>query len=354
MSFSVCFLALEYFGWGKYGGIGRVTRDIASGLAGKGVDVSVIVPRGRGQAEFETIEGVKIHSFPLSGYYRIGSIIEKVNADIYHSQDPTPGTYIALKKMRRSRQVLTCQNPKTRDDWKKVNGFYGLRRRLFNRVFEPSLGRWLKDLDAVFCQANYIRGKAEELYSLDYTPGFLPNPVKVPDFVAEKEMPLVCYLGRFDGEKRPERFFDLCNLFPGVGFVAGGASHDGDRDESLRRMYSGMLNLTMPGHVMGEEKESILNSSRVLVNTSISECLPVSFLEAAAHGCAILSPHDPDGFASMFGFHVRDGYEEGLEWLLRDDNWRINGERGRRYVSEHHEHGSVIDRHLEVYEDLLG
>ena len=218
MSFSVCFLALEYFGWGKYGGIGRVTRDIASGLAGKGVDVSVIVPRGRGQAEFETIEGVKIHSFPLSGYYRIGSIIEKVNADIYHSQDPTPGTYIALKKMRRSRQVLTCQNPKTRDNWKKVNGFYGLRRRLFNRVFEPSLGRWLKDLDAVFCQANYIRGKAEELYSLDYTPGFLPNPVKVPDFVAEKEMPLVCYLSRFDGEKRPERLFDLCTLSQKLSF----------------------------------------------------------------------------------------------------------------------------------------
>ena len=102
MSFSVCFLALEYFGWGKYGGIGRATRDIASGLAGRGVDVSVIVPRGTGQAEFENIDGVKVHSFPLSDYYRIGSIIKKVNADIYHSQDPTPGTHIALKKMRRS------------------------------------------------------------------------------------------------------------------------------------------------------------------------------------------------------------------------------------------------------------
>lgn len=354
MSFSVCFLALEYFGWGKYGGIGRATRDIASGLAGRGVDVSVIVPRGRGQAEFETIDGVKVHSFPLSGYPRIGSIIEKVNADIHHSQDPTPGTYIALKKMRRSLHVLTCQNPKTREDWKKVNGFYGLRRRLFNRVFEPSLGRWLRELDAVFCQANYIRGKAEELYSLDYTPGFLPNPVNVPDEVAEKESTQVCFLGRFDGEKRPERFFELCTHFPGVGFVAGGASHDGDRDGSLRRKYESLPNLTLPGHVMGEEKEAILNRSMVLVNTSVSECLPVSFLEAVAHGCAILSPHDPDGFASRFGFHVRESYEEGLEWLLSDNNWRIKGELGRRYVSERHEHGAVIDRHVKIYEELLG
>ncbi len=90
------------------------------------------------------------------------------------------------------------------------------------------------------------------------------------------------------------------------------------------------------------------------MNTSVSECLPVSFLEAAAHGCAILSPHDPDGFASRFGFHVRDSYEEGLEWLLSGDNWRRRGETGWKYVSEHHEIGAVIDRHLEVYGELLG
>lgn len=104
---------------------------------------------------------------------------------------------------------------------------------------------------------------------------------------------------------------------------------------------------------MGEEKESLLSGSRVLVNTSVSECLPVSFLEAAAHGCAILSPHDPDGFASRFGFHVRESYEDGLEWLLDDDNWRWRGELGRKYVSEYHEHGAVINRHMEVYEELL-
>ena len=44
----VCFISLEYFGWGKYGGIGKATRDIASGLAERGVDVSVVVPLGVG------------------------------------------------------------------------------------------------------------------------------------------------------------------------------------------------------------------------------------------------------------------------------------------------------------------
>ncbi len=353
MSFSVCLLALEYFGWGRYGGIGKATRDIATGLAGGGLDVSVIVPRGAGQASLEIVDGVSVHSFPLSGYHRIGSIIGKVDADIYHSQDPSPGTYVALRRMRCSKHVLTCQNPKTREEWRRVNRFYGIRRRLFNMVFEPSLGRWLGELDEVFCQAKYIREKAEELYALDSTPGFLPNPVNVLEETAKKAEQ-VCFMGRFDGEKKPERFFELSTLFPGVGFVACGASHDPRRDDSLRRRYGGLLNLSLPGHVTGEEKESVLNGSRVLVNTSVSECLPVSFLEAAAHGCAILSPHDPDGFASRFGFHVRDSYEEGLEWLLSGDNWRRRGETGWKYVSEHHEIGAVIDRHLEVYGELLG
>jgi len=354
MSFSVCLIALEYFGWGKYGGIGRATRDIASGLAERGVDVSVIVPSGADQNEFEIIDDVTVYCFPLSGYHRIGSIIEKVNADAYHSQDPTPGTYVALRKMPSSKHLLTCQNPKTRDDWCRVNRFYGLRRRLFNRVFEPSLGKWLGELDSVFCQANFIREKAEELYSLDYTPEFLPNPVRVPDEIAKKTAGQVCFLGRFDGEKKPERFFELCKYFPGVGFVAAGAANDPARDTLLRQRYGGIPNLSLPGHVMGKEKESILNGSKVLVNTSVSECLPVSFLEAVAHGCAILSPHDPDEFVSRFGFHVKKSYEEGLEWLLYEDNWKRRAEAGRKYVSEHHEHGAVIDRHMEVYEGLLG
>ena len=354
MSFSVCFIALEYFGWGKYGGIGKATRDIATGLAGRGVEVSVIVPRGAGQKDIEVIDGVTVYSFPLAGYLQIGSIIGKVNADIYHSQDPSPGTYIALRRTPRSRHVLTCQNPKTREEWRRVNRFYGLRRRLFNTVFEPTLSMWLRELDAVFCQANYIREKTEDLYTLENTPGFLPNPVKVPEEVAKNATPQVLFLGRFDGEKKPEQFFELCNHFPGVCFVAGGASLDPSRDASLRRRYGTLPNLRLPGHVVGEEKASLLNGSWVLVNTSVSECLPVAFLEAAAHGCAIMSPHDPDGFASRFGFHVRDSYEDGLEWLLSGDNWKRRGEKGRGYVSEYHEHGAVIDRHMEAYRGLLG
>jgi glycosyltransferase involved in cell wall biosynthesis len=106
--------------------------------------------------------------------------------------------------------------------------------------------------------------------------------------------------------------------------------------------------------VDGEKKQRLLDESWILVNTSVSECLPVSFLEAAAHGCAILSPHDPDGFASRFGFHAEsENLEDGLRWLLMDDNWRQRGFDGHRYVGEVHEEKKVINQHIAEYEKMM-
>jgi hypothetical protein len=70
-------------------------------------------------------------------------------------------------------------------------------------------------------------------------------------------------------------------------------------------------------------------------------------------GCAILSPHDPDGFASAFGYHVKGGdYAAGLRWLL-EGNWEQAGERGWSYVASTHEERRVIDMHIEAYEAAL-
>jgi glycosyltransferase involved in cell wall biosynthesis len=122
----------------------------------------------------------------------------------------------------------------------------------------------------------------------------------------------------------------------------------------LRRLYGGIPNLELLGFVEGREKIRLLEESWILVNTSVSECLPVSFLEAAAHGCAILSFHDPDGFANNFGYHVTDGdLDRGLISLLEDDRWRDGGEKGFEYVSDVHEVGKVTGLHIEAYEALL-
>jgi len=351
----VCFIALEYFAWGKYGGIGKATRDIASELAKRGVKVSAVVPLGADQSSYEHVDGVDVYGFPLSEYPLMGGLLRRIDADIYHSQDLSLGTWLA-KKTCPGVHLMTCQNPKTKEDWKKVNRFYSLRRRIYNKLIDPQVSRCVKNLDHVYCQAKYTVKKARSLYELDYNPTFLPNPVKVPSKIPEKsDTPLVLFLGRFDGEKDPECFMKLAMRFPDVNFIAVGACHDPVIDERIRVQYCDVENLSLPGFITGYEKRRLLDESWVLVNTSVSECLPVSFLEACAHGCSILSFHDPDGFASDFGFHIsKYNLDTGLEQLLTDEVWRKRGSLGYNYVKKTHEIQHVIDLHLQEYEKRVG
>ena len=356
MDLSVCLVASEFFGWGKHGGFGRVTRSLGAGLAERGVEVHVVAPKGEGQGDIERVEGMTVHGFPVHHYPFTAPLYRRCDSDVYHSQEPSWGTIIARGTMPERRHAVTCQNPRTREEWERVNRFYPLRRRAYNALFAESLGNAVRGVDGVFCQAKYIRPKVRELYGLEADPVFLPNPVEVPrGRPAKADRPTMCFLGRFDREKRPELFFELAKEFPGVRFVAAGEAHDAARDRRLRERYGGRVNLELPGFLDGDEKSSVLGESWALVNTSVSECLPVSFLEAAAHGCAILSFHDPDGFASNFGYHAPEGgLREGVRWLLEGERWRGLGERGREYVSRVHERERVLDLHLEAYEALLG
>ncbi|MBN2336226.1 glycosyltransferase family 4 protein [Candidatus Bathyarchaeota archaeon] len=351
---SVCFIATEFFAWGMHGGIGKATRDIAAGLADRGWEVRAVVPRGEGQGEVESLDGVTVYSHPLH-MYPLTRLYREIDADIIHSQEPSWGTLLAMKQNEGRVHVATSQNPRTRSDWRSVERYYLPRRRLYNRLVQPGVEACVKHMDAVYCQAKYIVPKTRRLYRLDSDPVFLPNPVDVPQGMPRKnEDPTVCFLGRLDAEKGPETFFGLAERFPEVRFIAAGSAHDAGRDRRLREMFGGVPNLEMRGFLDGTEKEAVLDESWVLVNTSVRECLPVSFLEAAAHGCAVLSSHDPDGFASGFGYHAEGGdYEEGLRRLLGDDRWRAQGEKGRRYVSEVHERSRVLDLHVMHYEALL-
>ncbi|UCH56681.1 MAG: glycosyltransferase family 4 protein [Candidatus Bathyarchaeota archaeon] len=355
MDFSVCLVATELFAWGRYGGFGRCTRSIGAGLAERGVGVSVVVPRGRGQREEEELDGMRVLSFPLYRYPFTASLYRRYESDIYHSEEPSWGSRIAMGAMPGRKHVVTCQNPRTPEDWGRVYRFYPRKRRAFNALYRSALTETMKQMDSIYCQARFIRQKVRAIYNLDEHPGFLPNPVEVPSQRPVKSgEATVCFLGRFDGEKRPELFFELASKFPDVEFVALGRAHSEARDRRLRRAYRGIENLELPGFALGEAKRRVLERSWVLVNTSVSECLPVSFLEAAAHRCAILSFHDPDGFASRFGFHASEReLESGLRWLLDEERWRELGERGYAYVSREHEYGRVINLHLAAYEALL-
>lgn len=365
----VCYVSPEFFGLGVYGGFGYVTKTLSEGLADRGFDVCVVTPRRKSQGAVETVNGVKVLSYkPYTGLpgpagalaSRRGYIdlIREVDADVYHSQAVSLNTYVAQSAAPDKRHLITFQDPYDEREWARIaevepryRGLkHGARVKLEKRVLSSACRR----ADALYTQAWFLAEKARRYYGFEESPGFLPNPVPIPETPRRKNpRPTACFLARWDPQKRVELFFRLALEHPEVHFIAMGRSHDEARDRELRDTYGGVPNLQLTGFVSEEEKSRILGESWVLVNTSVREALPVSFLEALAHGAPIISGEDPDGLTTDYGYLVEDGdYSAAVKRLLTDDERLEKGYRGRRHVEEVHEAGKAVDRHVKIYESL--
>ncbi len=358
----VCFLCTEIFAWGKYGGFGRATRTIGRELARRGVEVSAVVPMRRGQRLLERLDGILVLGYPMWAPWRAAALCRRVDADVYHSQEPSTATWLARRVRPDRAHVVTFRDPRTWRDWLVELAHPSLNRLqvLANVAYEdgPLVYDAVREVEGRFVAALCLGDKVRTKYRLRRAPALLPTPVQVPAMVHKAAAPTVCYLARWDRRKRPDRFFELVARFPDVRFIAVGRSRDQAYDRMLRDTYGALPNLELAGFVdqFGSGRlSSILGRSWIVVNTAEREGLPNAFIEAAAHRCAILSGVDPDGFASRGGRHVGDGdFAAGLAWLLEDGRWRELGERGQAYVRETFELDRAIDRHLEVYQELLG
>jgi glycosyltransferase involved in cell wall biosynthesis len=212
-------------------------------------------------------------------------------------------------------------------------------------------------MDAVYTIGRDLVPKVKSMYRLGCEPAFLPTPVAVPERVEKAERPTVCYMARLDRRKRPRLFLDLARTIPQVRFIIAGKSRDPGWEEALRRDYAGLPNVEFAGFVdqfSDPRHGAILGESWVMVNTATREALPNAFIEAMAHGCAILSGVNPDGLAERFGYHVRgDDFSGGLKWLLAEDRWRLQGQAGAAYIRETFELNRAMDQHLRAYEAAL-
>lgn len=358
----VCLISVEIFAWGKYGGFGRATRTIGRELARRGIEAYAVVPRRAGQRPVEKLDGITVLSFPPHAPWAAAELFRTCDADIYHSCEPSLGSYFAMRSMPDRRHIVTCRDPRELHDWWLELARPSLNRLqvAHNYLYESNLlvRRCMRRMDAVYTIANYLIPKVKRLYGLARDPVFLPTPVAVPDTATKAASPTVCYLARLDRRKRPELFLGLASQFPHVDFIALGKSRDARWEARLAERYGDAPNLRMLGFTdqFSDERHSrIIEKSWIMINTATREALPNAFLEAAAQRCAILSHVDPDGFASEFGYHARnDDFAAGLHWLLTKNRWQERGQRAYRHVAAIFELDRAMDRHIELYERLSG
>jgi glycosyltransferase involved in cell wall biosynthesis len=349
---------------------------MAECLTDKGLEVFVVSWQAPRQEKRQNIRGITVLSFPykpsnsltylplhFTSYLQSLLLYKTVDADIYQSIELQLSTYIAEKAMPDRKHIVWFQDPydeKAYQEMSLVDKEYSWNAEMKARFYStlPILRKACHGADRLFTQALCFLPMINRLYRPRKKVLPLLNPVDIPKTMKKKASePTVCFLGRWDPQKRVEKFLQLAQRFPGVNFVAMGKSHNRLEDARLRRKYRGVRNLQMPGLVSEEEKRDLLARSWVLVNTSVHEGLPIAFLEALAHRTALLSCVDPDGYVSRFGYHTNcdglDCFENGLRTLLDGDLWREKAEAGFAYVEKNHAVSKIIDEWVEIYKGLL-
>ncbi|MDP9082920.1 MAG: glycosyltransferase family 4 protein [Pseudomonadota bacterium] len=358
----ICLVCSEIFAWGKYGGFGRSTRMLGRELVKRGVQVVAVVPRRLGQQAEETLDGMRVLSFAPHKLGEAQRCYERAQCDIYHSQEASLGSYLAQRAAPLASHVISFRDHKFWADW-LIEIAYPSQSRwrtVIAAVYErnPLMRRAVLRADRLLCVSPHLTQRIQRAYGLSAPPEFLGSPISIPAQVPHKSpTPLVCFVGRLDRRKRPERFIALAARFPKVEFVMAGEAQDAQYEATLRAKADGLSNLTMTGFLQQFDApalEQLLERSWVLVNTSAREGLPTAMLEALAHRCALLSLVDVSGVAARFGHHAADGdLGSGLERLLGEGRWKDLGERGFEFVRTHFACNTVLTRHLALYE-LLG
>ncbi len=199
------------------------------------------------------------------------------------------------------------------------------------------------------CRANYGR---------ESTP--IPSCYELPARVSPGTGDCVLWVAsmRERDYKRPELFLELARRMPRRRFVMiGGAGGDARNPcfERIRNEAAAIPNLEFTGFLPLARVEPYFDRARVLVNTSVHEGMPNTFLQAWARGVPTVAFVDTG--ARLRGeplYRVVERVEEAadeVERLFTDEaHWARASARCREYFGSTHSTSRVLER----FEGVLG
>ena len=153
----------------------------------------------------------------------------------------------------------------------------------------------------------------------------VPNPVDIECDYRLNSPPKenkVIVLGRLEAQKRVWIACEIAKAMPQHEFYILGATGKGRNEAANAKALepyrnpdgsSAIKNLHFAGHVDGNVKSNHIKTATLLLNTSIWEGIPVSWLEALSYGTLIVSAFERDNIVGRFGTFVGEVLGDGTD-----------------------------------------
>lgn len=357
----VCFVAHSVYpfffsglGYRGAGGAEYQQKMIGLALSRRGFDVSFI-SFDLGQPDFHEQDGlVFIKSFrPDAGILgirffhprltKLWRALKNADADIYYCRTAgfLPGILAIFCRMYKKKFIFGGASdtdfmpgqhliPTTRDIWLY---HYGLRRS-----------------SAIVVQSNHQRTLLWKNFSLKGT--VIRNLLLEENRdTSRREGRIILWVSNIRRLKRPEEFIELAKAFPGEEFVMIGGPNSTDPAFSteIERECSEVRNLRFLGFQPIEKTEYYFDKAKVLVNTSINEGFPNTFLQAWSRGVPVLSYVDPDNVIRENGLgYIAESQEdlrEKLSEFLRGT--QLDAAQIQKYFNDNHS-TKVVDKYCDL------
>jgi glycosyltransferase involved in cell wall biosynthesis len=151
---------------------------------------------------------------------------------------------------------------------------------------------------------------------------------------------------------------NLAKEIPYANFQMIGGHYDNwDLFNKMKKEAGELNNFNFLGVVPFDEIDKYFREASILVNTSMFEGFPNSFIQAWMNNIPVISLVDPDGIISDndMGFHSKnfENLREDLKILLEDDKLRVQmGQNGRQYVEKEHDIKNIIQEYIKLFESI--
>ena len=324
----VALLIDEFFGGAgtAFGGYGFLARKyIAKYIPDENIEIDVLLERKQGlqEAECVKVDGVNLYRLP-DRTKLAKKWLKKQNYDLFLSIEMTYPSWKIMQLIDNKKLILWIQDPRPSVVWEE-------KRQTMTCIKDPCIvfpqipeliKRLLNKRLVYFISQGYsLNELAKTLYNLpqDTPVDYVPNPIDLDTrykFDINEKKKQVVFLGRLEAQKRAWLFCEVAKRMPEYEFyVMGKFFRDEENNKKPLEPYlnADIPNLHFTGHLEGEEKEKLIRESRILLNTSIWEGIPISWLEALQYGTAIVSCLNNEDLPSRFGAYVGEILGDGFD-----------------------------------------